>query len=407
MSIIHCNSFSIVDTLGTGRRPTSGSRLFSTPGSGNVFEKDIHLFDDGEGHTFGFGFFEDTVWTIGAAFKLGSGSTWTARGIELCGFHRDVDGTGVYTALVTGTDGGLEVWSYFDNDMGTATLLDSVGTPGGAVTDWYYLELQVKFSTTAGEVHVWRDETEVITVTGVDTGMRGPVVSGEDTYSYIFASPRFYDDASSPCTIRVTDLYVGLFETLGDVAVVLVTPISSVIPTRTQEWGRPTGMPDDQLWTLLDEIPPDTTTYIYSGFNAPGAEVAGYFVFTNVGYGPTIAPGYRLVIYASNPGADYGTLGLGAFSPLGDPNYAGWLLNAGDPFTFFYRQQVDTFNSLPDFSYFGLNQQAWRLDVSDRPGPIYPTIYVSAFYVEIILLQLPPRAHRKWAQVLDPQAPGR
>jgi hypothetical protein len=97
-------------------------------------------------------------------------------------------------------------WSINYRSGATWTQVNSDVTTINTGT-WYCIELYWKLGATDGEVHLYIDGTEVITVTGIDTNNYGncdTIRNGVSSYTGTFTGPNVYEDC-----IVVDDAYIG------------------------------------------------------------------------------------------------------------------------------------------------------------------------------------------------------
>lgn len=206
---------------------------------------------------FGFGLTDDPSRTlyVGRAVKRST----SPSGCLLLAFSNST----FTPSFVLGDDGDIEVWYRYDT--GSRALLGTATAALPSPSVWYYMEVCVYNSTTAGTVEIrittpGGTPTVVLTLTGLDLRIN------ENTGN-LRLGPELFEGAETQvdCDLYFDDLYVlnaaGTINNtyLGDVSMPLLRTVGDGAGTSLLRSD--TGF---AAWQLVNDIPPDDdTTYLY------------------------------------------------------------------------------------------------------------------------------------------------
>jgi hypothetical protein len=193
-----------------------------------------------------------TTCIVGFAFQV-NGAHGVSANEHIIGFQRGATFEAFLTCNATTNLWELRIGA------NSAVAVTATGTAALPFNEWHYIQVKITLSSTAGSCIVRQDGVEILNFSGVTSTVTGAVTaiqmsrdSNNDTY---------YDDLWVCDGVDATSTQGRTNnDFLGDLKVATLLPSATVNGSSTQ-WTKSTGT---IAGALVDEVPPNTTDYIFS-----------------------------------------------------------------------------------------------------------------------------------------------
>lgn len=172
---------------------------------------------------------------------------------------------------------------YLTVKNGDGTTLHTDGT-ANTETGWVYFEIRVKCDDAAGEVQIYKDGTDVVDETGLDTNNGGSSTIDKFKLLGTHAGSTWFDDLY---VVDVADAVAPII-VLGPTA-----RVDTLFPRleKSTAWSPSTGTDNA---ALLDETPYDTADYVSSS----SVNATDLHYVDSLGYNPTAIYGAQVNVVA-------------------------------------------------------------------------------------------------------------